>query len=298
MHVFVTGATGWVGSAIVDELVAAGHQVTGLVRSDEKAAELVAAGGRPFRATLDNLDALYVAASAADAVIHTAFNHDFSRFQASCEADRHIIAALGSALAGSDRPLVITSGIGVLPSGGLLNERTDPASGPGAHPRAATEEAAQGTLAQGVRTTVVRLPPSVHGEGDHGFVPLLIGIARAKATAAYVGEGRNRWPAVHRLDAARLYVEVLERGTAGARYHAVGEEGVAFRDIAGAIGGGLDLPVLSVPADKAAEHFGWFAHFAAMDVPASSAWTREQLGWEPSGTTLLADMEGAGYFKA
>jgi len=298
MRVFVTGATGFVGSAVVQALIARGHQVIGLARTEAAAQALLAAGAQVHRGDIDDLQSLREGAAQADGVIHTAFNHDFSKFQASCEADRHIIAALGSALAGSDRPLVITSGIGVLPSGGLLNERSNPASGPGAHPRAATEEAAQATLTQGVRTTVVRLPPSVHGEGDHGFVPLLIGIARAKGVAAYVGKGRNRWPAVHRLDAARLYVEVLERGTAGARYHAVGEEGVAFCDIAGAIGQGLDLPVLSLPADRAAEHFGWFAHFAAMDVPASSAWTREQLGWEPSGTTLLADMEGAGYFEA
>lgn len=298
MHIFVTGATGFVGSAVVRELLDSGHRVTGLARSSDSADALAKAGAAVHRGDIDDLADLRDAASRVDGVIHTAFNHDFSQFRASCEADRHVIAALGAVLGGSDRPLVVTSGIGVLPQGVVTDERTDPASGRAAHPRAATEQACAEVAGRGGHVCVVRLPPSVHGAGDHGFVPMLIAKARESGVAAYAGAGSNRWPAVPRLDAARLYRLAVEKGVAGARYHAVAEEGIDFRDIAAAIGRGLGVPVVGLTPPEAEAHFGWFAHFAAMDVPSVSRWTQEALGWRPAGPGLLADLAGPAYFSA
>jgi nucleoside-diphosphate-sugar epimerase len=296
MRIFVTGATGFVGAAVVPELVAAGHQVLGLTRSDAGASSLLAAGAQVHRGDLEDLDSLRRGAAAADGVIHTAFNHDFSKFKANCEADRQVIAALGSALAGSDRPLIITSAVGILPSGRVSTEQTMPAAGPGAHPRSASEEAADAVAGLGVRVCVVRLAASVHGAGDHGFVPMLIDLARQKGISACVGDGLNRWPAVHRRDAAQLYRLVLEKGSAGARYHGIAETGIALRDIASVIGRRLGVPVVAMSDDEAAQHFGWFVHFAAMDMPASSEQTQERLGWQPKQPGLMADLDRADYF--
>ncbi|SRR6266404_343018 len=298
MRVFLTGATGFVGSAIVQELIQSGHQVLGLARSDATAKSLVQRGAEVHRGDLEDVESLRTGAQVAQAVIHTAFNHDFSKFQASCETDRRVIEVLGAALEGSERPLIVTSAIGILPRGHLATEETAAASGPSAHPRAASEEAAAAVAARGVRVSVLRLPPSVHGDGDHGFVPIVIRIARDMGASVYKDEGRNLWPAVHRLDAAHLYRLVLEKGAVGARYHAVAEEGVQFRDIAGVIGRRLNVPVVSKNAEEAAKHFGWFAHFAAMDIKASSQQTRRQLGWQPEQSDLLLDLDRPRYFEA
>jgi len=298
MRVFVTGATGFIGSAIVRELIEAGHQVLGLTRSDAGAESLRAAGAEVHRGDLDDLESLRKGAALSDGVIHTAFNHDFSKYVANCEADRQVIEAIGSALVGSDRPLIITSGTGMantVPGQLALEENT--AASSAVIPRAASEEAAASVAARGVNVSVVRLP-QVHDQVKAGLVTYAIGLAREKGVSAYVGDGLNRWPAAHVLDTAHLYRLALERRKAGARYHAVAEEGVPVRDIAEVIGRGLQVPVVALSPEEAAAHFGWLGAFAGRDVPASSAQTQERLGWYPTGPGLIADLESARYFQA
>lgn len=293
MRVFVTGATGFVGSAVVRELISAGHQVVGLARSDASAKSLTAAGAKVQRGSLEDPESLRSGAAAADGVIHTAFIHDFNNYGPAAEADRRAIETLATELAGSDRPLLITSGTLLAQSQGPLATEDD-APNP-AFPRK-SEEAALAVSARGVRVSIVRLSPSVHGKGDHGFVPALISIAREKRVSAYIGDGLNRWPAVHRFDAAHLYRLVLEKGTAGASYHGVGDEGVAARQIAEVIGRRLNLPIVAKTRKEAADHFGWIGHFFGIDAPASSALTRQRLGWQPEQPGLLADLDQPYYF--
>ena len=290
MKVFVTGATGWVGSAVVQELIKAGHQVLGLARSDASAKLLTAVGAHVHRGDVEDLDSLRSGAAMSNGVIHTAFNHDFSKWAAHCEADRRAIEAFGSALAGSDRALVVSSGT-LLVSPGRLATEEDAGVTSKEIPRAASEEAARTLVERGVRVSVVRLSPSVHGDGDHGFVPTLINIAREKGVSAYVGEGNNRWTGVHRLDAARLYRLAVEKGSAGARYHGADEEAIPFRDLAEVIGRRLNIPVVSKSPEEAADHFGWIAHFTQLDGPASSKLTRQRLGWRPQQPGLIPDLE-------
>jgi nucleoside-diphosphate-sugar epimerase len=296
MRVFVTGATGFIGSAIVRELVSAGHQVLGFARSSAAADALRRSGAEAHRGELLDSESLASGARLCDGVIHAAFIHDFANFAASCETDRRAIETLGAALAGSDRPLIVTSGTALVAPGHLATEDDGPARGPAALPRVASEEAAASVAARGVRVSVLRLPPSVHGDGDHGFVPLLISMARERGASTYVADGTNRWPAVHRLDAARLYRLAIEKGSAGVRYHGVAEEGVLFRDIAAIIGRRLNVPVVSKAPAEAADHFGWFAHFAAIDNPTSSRRTQELLGWRPHEPGLISDIDRPGYF--
>jgi nucleoside-diphosphate-sugar epimerase len=297
MRVFLTGATGFIGSAILPELINAGHQVLGLARSDAGAKSLTAAGAKVHRGDLEDLDSLRSGAAAADGVIHAGFIHDFSRFKEVSEIDRRAIEAFGAALAGSDRPIVIASGTALVSPGRLATEESVSTLTSADFPRVASEEAATSMATRGVRAALMRLSPTVHGDGDHGFVPTLINTAREKGVSAYIGDGRNRWNAVHRLDAAHLFRLALEKATAGARYHAVAEEGIAFRDIAEVIGRRLNIPVVSKSPEEAASHFGWFAAFAGLDCPASSKLTQERLGWRPVQTTLLTDLERGSYFK-
>ena len=295
MRVFVTGATGFIGSAIVRELLDAGHQVLGLARSDAAAASLAAAGAEVHRGSLEDFESLAAGARACGGVIHTAFIHDFSNYAPAAEKDRRAIQTLGTTLAGSDRPFIVTSGtLLVQRQGPLATEEEAPNP---SFPRK-SEEAALAVAARGVRVSVVRLPPSVHGDGDHGFVPALIAIARQKGVSAYMGDGFNRWPAVHRLDAAHLYRLVLEKGSAGAKYHGVADEGVPFRDIAGVIGRRLNVPVVARSPQEAADHFGWLAHFVGIDCPASSAQTQERLGWRPTQPGLIPDLDRPSYFDS
>jgi nucleoside-diphosphate-sugar epimerase len=297
MRIFVTGATGFIGSAIVAELIKSGHQVLGLTRSDAGIQSLIAAGAQVHRGDLNDLESLRKGAAMSDGVIHTAFIHDFSKFQEVCEVDRRAIEALGSALAGSNRPLLVTSGTGIAngASGRPATEQDAPES---SHviPRVASEEAASSIAAKGVRVGVMRLP-QVHNTVKQGLVTYAIELARQKGVSAYVGDGRNRWPAAHVLDAAHLYRLALEKLEKGARYHAVAEEGVPMRDIAEVIGRGLKVPVISVSPEDAPAHFGWLAAFAGRDLPASSSLTQEWLGWQPTGPGLITDLEQMRYHE-
>jgi len=295
MRVFLTGATGFIGSYLVPELIEAGHHVVGLSRSDAGAAALTRAGAEVFRGEVNDLGRLRIAAEAADGVIHAAFNHDFSRLKQNSEDDRRVIETLGAVLAGSDRPLVISSGTGLARSrtGGPAVETDDPVTS-AEFARAASEEAADAVIARGGRVMVMRLS-QVHDTRHQGRIAQHILLARQHGRVAYVGEGRNRLPAVHVSDAVRLYRLALEKGRTGARYHAVGEEGVALRDIAEVIGAGLKMPVESITLDEAPEYFGWMAHLATIDLAASSALTRQQLGWNPTGPDLLTDLRNMDY---
>jgi nucleoside-diphosphate-sugar epimerase len=290
MRVFVTGATGFIGSAIVKNLIASGHHVLGLARSKEKAADLAATGAEVVFGSLDELDRLKRAAAATDGIIHTAFNHDFSKFVANCEDDRRVIEALGSALAGSNRPLIVTSGTGIANSGsGRPATEEDAAESSVVSPRAASEEAAASIAAEGVNVSVVRLP-QVHDTTRQGLITYAIAMAREKGVSAYVGEGRNRWPAAHVVDTARLYRLAFERAERGAKYHAVAEEGVPLRDIAEVLGKRLKLPVVSIAPQEAAAHFGWLSAFVGRDAAASSELTRKRLQWRPNERGVLADL--------
>jgi nucleoside-diphosphate-sugar epimerase len=307
MRVFVTGASGWIGSAVVPELIGAGHHVVGLARSDASAASLTAAGAEVEPGTLDDLDTLGRAASAADAVIHLAFKHELAfsgEFQAAAEADRRAIDTFGDALAGSDRPFVIASGILGLAPGRLATEHDGRGSGSeavplidGAPTRAANAQATLALAARGVRSSVVRLSPTVHGDGDYGFVATLVDIARTKGASGYIGDGSSRWPAVHVLDAAQLFRLAVEQAPAGSVLHGVADEGVRTRAIAEAIGRHLDVPVVSVDPDDAAAHFTWLSGFFGADSPASNALTRELLGWTPTHPGLIEDLDRGHYFK-
>ncbi|MBM0224590.1 SDR family oxidoreductase [Micromonospora sp. ATA51] len=292
MRVFVTGASGWIGSAVVPQLIGAGHQVLGLARSDSSAAAIAASGAEVLRGDLDDLDTLRAGATSTDGIIHLAFIHDFTQFEASVQADACAIETMGAALEGSGKPLVIASGTPALP-GAVATERDEPAPGSLAAGRGANAKAALGMAARGVRSSVVGLPRSVHGEGDPGFIAMLVGIARDKGVSGYVGDGSNHWPAVHRLDAAHLFRLALEKAPAGSTLHAVADEGVPIGDIAGVIGRHLNLPTASLRA----EDLGFLGAILAVDQPASSALTRELLGWRPVQPGLIEDLEQGHYFK-
>lgn len=302
MRIFVTGASGWIGSAVVPELIDAGHEVVGLARSDASAAALTAAGVEVVRGTVDDLDVLRDAAAASDGVIHLAFKHDIAfsgDFQGAAEADRRAVDTIGAALTGTDRPFVLASGVAGLAPGRVSTEQ-DTATNDGSpiSIRVATAQAVLDLASQGVRSSVVRLAPTCHGDGDNGFMATLVATARAKGVSGYAGDGANRWPAVHRLDAAHLFRLAAEKAPAGSVLHGVAEEGVALRDIAEVIGRHLDVPVTSVAPENAAEHFAWLAAFIGIDAPASNTLTRELLAWEPAHPGLLEDLDKGHYFQA
>ena len=286
--IFVTGATGFIGNAVVKELLESGHEVTGLVRTVQGVEALKAIGATPLLGNLDDLDSLRRGAAESDGVIHTAYNHDFTvAREVAAEADVRVIEAMGEALVGSDRPLIVTSGTGTVPEGDLGESA----------PRHASEAMALSFAERGVRPAVVRFPPSVHGRGDHGFVPILINTAREKGVSAYPGDGTNRWAAVHRLDAAHLFRLAVEAAVPGVRLNGVGDEGVPVREIAEVIGRHLGLPVVSVPREEAADHFGFLGAFFSMDLPSTSTKTRQAMGWEPVQPGLIADLEEGHYFE-
>ncbi|MFJ2956878.1 SDR family oxidoreductase [Streptomyces sp. NPDC087270] len=306
MRVFITGASGWIGSAVVPELLGAGHQVIGLARSDASADALARAGAEVRRGTIDDIDTLRDAAAESDGVIHLAFKHDIAfsgGFEAAADADRLAIDTFGEVLAGSDRPLVIASGVLGLSPGRLATEQDGLAGSPvgdhvtgGPAKRLANAHATAALAERGVRSSVVRLPPTVHGDGDHGFLATIVGTARAKGVSGYVGDGANRWPAVHRSDAATLFRLALESAPAGSTLHAVADEGVPIREVAEVIGRHLDLPVASIAPDDADAHFTWMSTFIGLDSPVSSARTRELLDWQPTGPGLLEDLDKGHYF--
>jgi nucleoside-diphosphate-sugar epimerase len=297
MRVFVTGASGFIGSAVVRELLDAGHQVLGLARSDQAATTVAQAGAEVQRGDLTDLDSLRRGAAASEGVIHTAYNHNWNVSRAdAAQQDMRVIRAMGEVLAGSDRPFIITSGIGSLAPGMLAMEDTVPASG-SASPRYAAEAAALAFVERGVRVSVVRFPPTVHGKGDHGFIPMLINTARTKGVSAYPGDGSNRWPAVHRFDAAHLFRLAVESAPAGARLHGVAEEGIPVREIAEVIGRHLNLPVRSISREEAGTHFGFLAALFSVDIPASSTLTQQRMGWHPVQPRLIEDLEAGHYFK-
>jgi len=305
MRYFVTGASGWIGSAVTAELLGAGHEVVGLARSGASAEAIAAAGAEVQRGTLDDLDTLAATAAASDGVIHLAFKHEIAfsgDFEGAAEADRRAIETFGEALAGSDRPLVIASGTGVAP-GRVSTERDGhgPGEGPpvsGPEMRRANAELTLSFASRGVRSCVLRLPPTNHGDGDGGFIAMLVGTAREKGVSGFVGDGSNRWPAVHHLDSAHLFRLAVEKAPAGSTLNAVAEEGVQTRAIAEAIGRHLDLPVESISAEQAMGHFGWLGAFFGMDIPASSALTRELMDWQPTQPGLLEDLDQGHYFQA
>jgi nucleoside-diphosphate-sugar epimerase len=307
MRVFVTGASGWIGSAVVPELINSGHQVVGLARSDESAQALVEAGVEVQRGTLDDLDVLHAVASSSDGVIHLAFKHELAfggDFLGAAAADRQAVETFADALAGTDRPFVLASGLLGISPGQVATERDghvspDPARvGEGPLTRWATAEYVLSLASKGIRSSIVRLSPTNHGDGDNGFMATIVAIAREKRLSGYVGDGSNRWPAVHRLDSARLFALALDDAPAGSTLHAVSDEGVPIRQVAEVIGRHLNVPVASIATEDAADHFTWLAHFIAMDSPASSALTRELLSWQPAQSGLLADLDEGHYFKS
>lgn len=294
MRVFITGASGWIGSAVVSELLDAGHKVLGLARTERAATAVAALGAEVHRGELDDLDALRAGAAETDGVVHLGYNHDFSRMAAAAQTDLAAINAIGATLVGTDRPLVIASGALHLAAGRVATEQDLPDLG--GHPRVANAQAALSFTTQGVRSCVVRFAPTVHGAGDGGFLATLVAIARDKGVSGYIDDGANRWPAVHRADAADLVRRAVERAPAGAIVHAVAEVGVPTRTIADAIGRGLGLPAVSIPADQAGEHFGWMARFFGADAQVSSSRTQELLQWQPTHPTLIADVDAGHYF--